>query len=256
VNELRVLGIRVTAQAFEEAVGRFLAAATNSERVRAHFCTVHSLVEATSNPALAAAFDSATMVCTDGMPLVWVARRRGARDAARVAGPDVMLALCDRGRAAGLQHYFLGGAPGVAEGLTKRLTERFPGLLVAGVSSPPFRPPTNDEDADLVARIDASGAQVVWVGLGSPKQELWAAEHAGRLAAPVILPVGAAFDYHSGRLRRAPRWMRRLGLEWLFRLAMEPRRLWRRYLTTNVRFAWLLLREEVARRRRPASGSR
>lgn len=248
MNKIRILGIPVTAQTFEEALDRLLAAAATGQGMRAHFMTVHSLVEATSNPALAGAFESASMVCTDGMPLVWVARRRGAPDATRVAGPDTMLALCDRGRKAGLRHYFLGGAPGVAEELAGRLTARYPGLAVAGTGSPPFRSLTSSENADLVAGIDASGAQVLWIGLGSPKQELWAAQHEGLLKAMVILPVGAAFDYHSGRLRRAPVWMRRIGLEWLFRLAMEPRRLWRRYLTTNVRFAWLLMREALSRR--------
>lgn len=244
MTDVLILGVRVTAQTFDDAVDRLLAAAAGSAPFRAHFCTVHSLVEATVNPALAAAFTSAQMVCTDGMPLVWVARRRGASEAERVAGPDVMLALCDRGRSLGLKHFFVGGGPGTAERLTDQLSTRFPGLQVVGTDSPPFRSPTAEEDATLEHRIKASEANIVWVGLGSPKQEIWAAEHADRLDA-VILPVGAAFDFYSGRLRRAPAWMRRIGMEWLFRLAMEPRRLFRRYFVTNARFAYLLTREEL-----------
>jgi len=245
VSKVEILGIQMTAQSFDVAVDQFLAAVAKREQLRAHFCTVHSLVESTKDRALAAAFGSAEMVCTDGMPLVWVARQRGATTAERVAGPDVMLALCDRGRAAGLRHYFLGGGPGTAEILAERLVARLPGLEVAGISAPPFRPLTRAEDDDLVDRINASGASVVWIGLGAPKQELWAADHEARLHARLILPVGAAFDFHSGRVRRAPARLRRLGLEWLFRVAMEPRRLARRYLTTNGRFLYLIAREEL-----------
>jgi N-acetylglucosaminyldiphosphoundecaprenol N-acetyl-beta-D-mannosaminyltransferase len=255
VNRVEILGVTMTAQGFDEAIDRLLAAAVAGEHVRAHFCTVHSLVESTTKPDLAAAFASAEMVCTDGMPLVWVARRRGAPAAERVAGPDAMLALCDRGRAVGLRHYFLGGGAGVGEQLADRLVARFPGLVVAGMSSPPFRERSPEEDVEIVHRINGSGATVVWVGLGAPKQELWAAEHAKDLDAPLVLPVGAAFDFHSGRLRRAPRWMRRLGLEWLFRLAMEPRRLFRRYLTTNLRFAYLIALEEMRRRQGRSEGA-
>jgi N-acetylglucosaminyldiphosphoundecaprenol N-acetyl-beta-D-mannosaminyltransferase len=255
MTNVEILGVRLTAQTFEEAITRLLAAAATRDKLRAHFCTVHSLVESTKDPSLAAAFASAAMVCTDGMPLVWVARRRGAQKAERVAGPDVMLTLCDRGRTAGLRHYFVGGGPGIAERLVERLATRFPGLDVAGMSAPPFRPLTPHEDDELADRINASGATVVWVGLGAPKQELWAADHEAGLDAPLVLPVGAAFDFHSGRVRRAPAWMRRLGLEWLFRIAMEPRRLLGRYVTTNVRFVYLIACEWLSRRgpARPAN---
>jgi N-acetylglucosaminyldiphosphoundecaprenol N-acetyl-beta-D-mannosaminyltransferase len=157
-----------------------------------------------------------------------------------------MVTLCDRGRAAGLRHYFVGGGPGTAELLAERLGDRFPGLDIAGMSAPPFRPLTREEDDDLVDRINSSGANVIWIGLGAPKQELWAADHEARLDAPLVLPVGAAFDFHSGRVRRAPAWLRRFGLEWLFRVAMEPRRLALRYITTNAQFLYLIAREELA----------
>jgi N-acetylglucosaminyldiphosphoundecaprenol N-acetyl-beta-D-mannosaminyltransferase len=247
MSAVEVLGVRVDGQRFESAIDRLLAAAKDGGPRRAHFATVHSLVEATDSALLREAFGAAWMVCTDGMPLVWVARRRGV-DAERVAGPDVMLTVCDRGRAAGLRHYFLGGAPGTPELLAANLTKRFPGLVVAGSWSPPFRSLSDTEDDALIDTINATHPDVLWVGLGSPKQDVWAAVHEARLTCHLVLPVGAAFDFHAGNLRRAPMWMRKLGLEWLFRLAMEPRRLLRRYLVTNTRFAVWVVREELRRR--------
>jgi N-acetylglucosaminyldiphosphoundecaprenol N-acetyl-beta-D-mannosaminyltransferase len=245
-----LLGIRVTAQRYAEAIDSLLAAARDRRPFRAHFATVHSLVEATGSEPLETVFGSADMVAADGVPLVWLSRRRGAPWAERVCGPDVMLTLCDRGRDLGLQHYFVGGRPGIPEAMAERLIGLFPGLAVVGTVSPPFRSMDGAEDAALVDTINAAAPDVVWIGLGSPKQEFWAADHAGRLTASLILPVGAAFDFHGGRLRRAPRWMQRAGLEWLFRLASEPRRLVRRYVTTNARFAILVARDAVDRRRR------
>jgi N-acetylglucosaminyldiphosphoundecaprenol N-acetyl-beta-D-mannosaminyltransferase len=186
------------------------------------------------------------MVCTDGMPLVWLARRQGAT-AERVAGPDVMPALCDKGRSIGLRHFLVGGAESVADALAGRLTSRFPGLEVVGVVTPPFRDMTAGELTALHAQIVESRANVVWIGLGAPKQELFAAELQAAVPSIVVLPVGAAFDFHTGRVRRAPRWMQRTGLEWLFRLAMEPRRLAGRYIGTNLRFGWLVLRDGLRR---------
>jgi N-acetylglucosaminyldiphosphoundecaprenol N-acetyl-beta-D-mannosaminyltransferase len=175
------------------------------------------------------------------MPLVWMARRLGVRGD-RVPGPDLMLAVMDRGRARGARHYLYGGAPGVAEALERRLLADLPGLRVAGVFSPPFTPLAKLLDADL-ARIQAAAPDYVWVGLGAPKQEYWVEEARDRLQAAGILAVGAAFDFHSGSKRRAPRWMQRTGLEWLYRLISEPRRLWRRYLATNTRFIILAVRQ-------------
>jgi N-acetylglucosaminyldiphosphoundecaprenol N-acetyl-beta-D-mannosaminyltransferase len=169
----------------------------------------------------------------------------------RVCGPDTMPALLDRGRAIGARHFFYGGAPGVADRLAASMSAQFPGLAVAGTYCPPFRPLTADEDAEVVRMIEESGADCVWVGLGSPKQEHWLAEHRDRLSAPLLLAVGAAFDFHSGTKRRAPRLMQRTGTEWLFRLASEPRRLLGRYVRTNARFVFLLAADafESVRRR-------
>jgi N-acetylglucosaminyldiphosphoundecaprenol N-acetyl-beta-D-mannosaminyltransferase len=247
MTETRLLGVRITAQTYEHAIAELLRAAREHRRVRAYFSTVHSLVEATSNAELRKAFESADVVCMDGMPLVWASRLRGVKGAERVCGPDVLLSLADLGRGDGLRHYFLGGAPGVADRVAQNLSDRFPGLVVAGTQSPPFRPLNDAEQRDLVETVNAADAHVLWIGLGAPKQEVWAAAHEGALVAPLLLPVGAAFDFYGGRLRRAPRWMRRIGMEWLFRVAMEPRRLFRRYLWTNTRFVFLLARETVGR---------
>lgn len=247
MTRVTILGTPVDAQRYEAATVALLGSARLREARRAHFATVHTVVEATRSPKLRSALTTAWMVCTDGLPLAWVARLRGA-DAERVCGPDVMLTLCDRGRALGLRHYFVGGGEGVADQLAAALSERFPGIAVAGTATPPFRELTEPEDAALVEAINVAAPDIVWVGLGSPKQELWAEAHAARLATGLILAVGAAFDFHSGRLRRAPRWMRRVGLEWLFRLIMEPRRLLRRYLVTNSQFLILLAREGLRRR--------
>lgn len=247
-RELRLFGIRVTAQRYDVAVDRIVTAAAARIPFRAHFCTVHSLVAATSDPRLADIFETADMVCTDGVPLVWLARRMGAHAAERCAGPDVLPAVCDVGRQLGLRHFFVGGQPGTAVALAQRLAARFPGLAVVGTAAPPFRSLTSLELDSLRDEVLASGAHIVWLGLGSPKQDFFAANEARRFGPIVVLPVGAAFDFHAGRVRRAPRWLRRMGLEWLFRLAMEPRRLLPRYLVTNSRFAWLLVREALKAR--------
>jgi N-acetylglucosaminyldiphosphoundecaprenol N-acetyl-beta-D-mannosaminyltransferase len=178
------------------------------------------------------------MVTPDGVPLVWLGRLKGRRHMTRVYGPDLMLEVCRLSNESGgaLRHFFYGAAPGVAEELGRRLAARFPGLIVAGSASPPFRDLSVTELEADAETINASAADIVWVGLGTPKQERWAAAMRGRLRAKVLVTVGAAFDIHAGRLRQAPRSVQRAGLEWAYRLLQEPRRLWRRYLTNNSRF--------------------
>lgn len=213
------------------------------------FATAHAVIEAASDPELARIHEEAGLVACDGMPLVWCCRRAGFPWAERVYGPDVLLALSERAASRGYRCYFHGGRPGVARALADRLARRFPGLQVVGAHSPPFRTLQPAERAEEVRRINASGAHLVWVGLGAPKQERWMADRRPDLRAPVLLGVGAAFDIHAGMVRQAPAWMRRRGLEWAFRLGVEPRRLWRRYLVTNPAFVLGVLRrppQEVA----------
>jgi N-acetylglucosaminyldiphosphoundecaprenol N-acetyl-beta-D-mannosaminyltransferase len=202
---------------------------------------VHGIMESQDHPELRDIHNHAGLVTPDGMPLVWVSRVKGYSHVERVYGPDLMLACCAAFVRKGYRHFFYGGAPGVPERLAARLRERFPELAVAGTWSPPFREPTPAEDQATIDRINAAKPAIVWVGLSTPKQERWMAGHVGRLSAPVLIGVGAAFDFHAGLKRQAPRIMQRAGLEWLFRMASEPRRLWRRYLRNNPRFVWSIL---------------
>jgi N-acetylglucosaminyldiphosphoundecaprenol N-acetyl-beta-D-mannosaminyltransferase len=197
---------------------------------------VHGVMESQSDPRLVAIHNASAMTTPDGMPLVWACRRAGVETTTRVYGPDLMTALCARAAVDGWRVFLYGGAEGTPELLAERLGEQHRGLDVAGTYSPPFRPLTEAEQAEVVSMIDRSRADIVFVGLSTPKQERWMDAMRPRLEAPVLIGVGAAFDIHAGLLRQAPGWMQRNGLEWLFRLAVEPRRLWKRYLSNNPRF--------------------
>jgi N-acetylglucosaminyldiphosphoundecaprenol N-acetyl-beta-D-mannosaminyltransferase len=179
--------------------------------------------------------NEADMATPDGMPLVWVLRRMGFQQQERINGPDLMWRLCGQAEQKGLSIFLYGSTPETIEKLTDNLKAAFPRLAVAGDCSPPFRPLSEEENREIVDRINSSDAHVVFVGLGCPKQEFWMAEHRGAIQA-VMIGVGAAFDYHAGTVKRAPLWMQRSGLEWLFRLLSEPKRLWKRYLVTNSLF--------------------
>jgi N-acetylglucosaminyldiphosphoundecaprenol N-acetyl-beta-D-mannosaminyltransferase len=210
---------------------------------------VHGVIESWRDKDLRQIHNAAGLVTPDGMPLVWLTRHHGFKHAERVYGPDLMLALCERSVSQGYRHFLYGGAEGVPDLLSKNLQRLFPGLRIVGSFSPPFRPLTDEEDEEVVRMINKSNPDIVWVGLSTPKQERWMDEHVGRVTAPVLIGVGAAFDFHSGLKRQAPRWMQRSGLEWLFRLATEPRRLWRRYLVNNLLFILLVLRRRLGLRR-------
>jgi N-acetylglucosaminyldiphosphoundecaprenol N-acetyl-beta-D-mannosaminyltransferase len=209
--------------------------------------TVHGVMESQRDEELRRIHSAAGLVTPDGMPLVWLSRLMGFRHVERVYGPDLMLAVCQRSAEWGSRHFFYGGGPGVAEKLVARLQSRFPGLKLAGTYSPPFSPLTPEEDRAVVERINAAQPDIVWVGISTPKQERWMAAHVGRLSAPVLAGVGAAFDFQAGMKRQAPRWVQKNGLEWVFRLLMEPRRLWRRYLINNPWFLWLILRQVLGK---------
>ena len=198
--------------------------------------SVHGIMESQCDRRLRAIHNYSGLTTPDGMPLVWAGRAAGARNIDRVSGPDLMPALSALARARGFSSYFYGGRPGVAELLAERLQHLYPGFKVAGTYCPPFRELTGDEDEHIVRVINSTEAHIVWVGLSTPKQERWMAAHVNRLNANVLMGVGAAFDVHAGLSRRAPRWMQRSGLEWTYRLAHEPRRLWQRYLYNNVPF--------------------
>ncbi len=231
-----ILGVGVCPQTMEQAVETI--AGWIERRTPAYVCVtgVHGVIESRDDPELRRIHNAAGMVTTDGMPLVWWCRLAGRRDAERVYGPDLMLAVCEQSARRGWRHYLYGADEKTLNRLETNLVARFPGLAVVGRHAPPFRPLTEAEDAAVVADIAACGADIVWVGLSTPKQERWMAAHLGRAAAPVMIGVGAAFDFHAGTKPQAPPWMRRSGLEWLFRMACEPRRLGPRYLVANTRF--------------------
>jgi N-acetylglucosaminyldiphosphoundecaprenol N-acetyl-beta-D-mannosaminyltransferase len=212
------------------------------------FRDVHGVIAARNDVDLDTAHRQADIVAADGMPLVWALNASGA-GASRVCGPDTLLAACEYGLARGWRHYFYGGAPGVAEKLVGRLSRKYPGLNVAGIQCPPFRPLTPEEDEQSCAQIRAAKPDLIWVGLGTPKQEIWMSRHQGQCGGAIMLGIGAAFDFHAGLVRRAPRWMQQSGLEWLCRLFADPRRLWRRYLLMAPVFIPLALREVLQRRR-------
>jgi len=241
-----VLGVEIDGSGFQAVLDRVVHAPETRERLAVHFLTVHSLVTAQDDAAVRGAFGQG-LTEPDGMPLVWLGRRKGFQ-VERVCGPDFMPALIAAGLVGGRSHYFYGGLPGVPEALARRFSTLYPRLRVVGTFSPPFREMSAEEDDAVVNQINAVQPDYVWVGLGAPKQDLWVASHRARLNAPVLLAVGAAFDFHGGRRRRAPRWMQKSGTEWLYRLASEPRRLAGRYVTINLRFAGLLLRGWLSRR--------
>lgn len=245
---VRIGGIPIAEVTYEQAMQRFLAAPRTGESLRVHFCTAHTIVEAADRPDLRDALQRGGLVVPDGVPLVWVGRVRG-HHIGRVCGLDVLPDLCDRGRGQGARHYFYGGGEGVAQQLADRLTARYPGLSVVGAETPPFRPLTAEEDEAMVGRLNAARPDYVWVGLGTPKQDLWLAEHRDRLNAAAVMAVGAAFDIIGGFRPRAPYAMQRFGLEWLFRLIQEPRRLAVRYSVVNMRFVRIVATDLVGRRR-------
>lgn len=251
VPRLNILGTGVHALTLDGLVRDLVE--HRAKRRRGYVCcaTAYNVNLARSDAALRRAYNRALYTTPDGMPLVWLARWHGHRATSRVYGPDLMLSLCDAGRAVGLRHYFFGGLPGVAEQLRNRLTARFPGLAVAGVATPPFRELTPGELAQLRDDLARSQADIVWVGLSTPKQEKFMAGAWEQLDASVLIGVGAAFDFHSGRVRQAPLWMQRSGLEWLHRLATEPRRLWRRYLIHSPLFVLRILAQKLRVREYP-----
>jgi N-acetylglucosaminyldiphosphoundecaprenol N-acetyl-beta-D-mannosaminyltransferase len=242
----RVLGVRIEAIDLPNVVATM--EQWIAENARCHVIAVtgmHGVMEAQHDPGFKTILNAADLVVPDGMPLVWLSRIHGHGLRRRVYGPELMLAFCEQSAANGRRHFFYGGKPGVAEKLARMLAKRFPGICVTGTYSPPFRPLTTEEDEEGVALINGAAADVVWVGLSTPKQERWMSEHRNCLRAPVLVGVGAAFDINSGVVRQAPGWMRENGLEWLFRLLHEPRRLWRRYLVYGSEFVLSVLLESL-----------
>jgi N-acetylglucosaminyldiphosphoundecaprenol N-acetyl-beta-D-mannosaminyltransferase len=242
----RLLGVPVAATNMSSAIGAVSSWVRNGDRGRmVTFTTVHMVVEAGKNSRFAGILEESDLNCPDGMPLVWCGRRMGNTSIQRVCGPEFLPAFCEATVDMKLRHFFFGGAEGVAAQAVERLTLKIPDLCVAGVYSPPYRPLTAEEDAALVAHINSTRPDVVWVCLGCPKQEIWIAEHKDKLGVPVMLAVGFALEVAAGTRKRAPRIFQRLGLEWAHRLLQDPRRLWKRYLVYNSIFLYRLLTESL-----------
>jgi N-acetylglucosaminyldiphosphoundecaprenol N-acetyl-beta-D-mannosaminyltransferase len=232
-----VVGVRTHAVQIGDVVARMEEWIRNRDGCHSIAATsMHGIVEAQRDLAFKEILNSADLVVPDGMPLVWVGRHKGHHLPRRVYGPDLMLDFCEQTAGHGYRHFFYGGEPGVPERLAESLKRRFPTMEVCGAFSPPFRALAPEVDQEIVTMISRAAPDVLWVGLGTPKQERWMHEHRDKLHVPVLVSVGAAFDFLSRRRNQAPRWMREHGLECLFRLLQEPRRLWRRYLIDGARF--------------------
>jgi N-acetylglucosaminyldiphosphoundecaprenol N-acetyl-beta-D-mannosaminyltransferase len=240
--QVSILNIAVDAQTLDEAVMTLASWATQPQKRYVSTCPVYTLMMARENPQVRDALARADMVTADGMPLVWLQRRQGYPQAERVYGPDIMRAVCEKTADQNVRHFLYGGLQGVAEQLAHQLQGAYPGLQIAGLYSPPIEEISDTPNSAVIERLNNANAQIIWVGLGSPKQDLWMALYRPFLNAPLLIGVGAAFDFIARTKPQAPLWMRRNGLEWLFRLSHEPGRLWRRYLIYNSRFIWSVMR--------------
>lgn len=232
-----ILGVAVDVVSFQEAVNRIEELVSIGKSHYVCVASTQDIMIAQKEQRFRQIVNHADLATPDGWPVVWAIRVSGYEQRGRVTGPDLMLAMCERSIITNHSHFFYGGAEGVPELLAQKLKEQFPGLKVKGVYSPPFRPLAEEEDKKVVEMLNNSGADMLWVGLGTPKQHFWIKDHLGKVKIPVMLGVGAAFDFHSGRIKRAPKWMQNNGLEWLHRLYQEPRRLWLRYFEYLPKFA-------------------
>lgn len=235
-ERVNVLGVGIHVLNLSTALEKIAAAVR--ERRKGYICVtgVHGVMEAQTNAAFRRILNGAFLCTPDGMPMVWMGKINGHREMSRVYGPDLMLDVCAWSETSGCRHFFYGGAPGVAEDLRAKLTARFPKLQVVGCYTPPFRPLNAAEEMELQQTIQAARPDILWVGLSTPKQEKFMVEYLPKLDVTLMAGVGAAFDFHSGRVSQSPRWMQRSGLEWFYRLCQEPRRLAGRYLKNNPLF--------------------
>jgi len=244
-QRVNVLGVGLSVLNLQTAVAAIADAVR--ERRKGYICVtgVHGVMEAQSDEAFRRILNGAFLCTPDGMPMVWLGKLRGHRAMGRVYGPDLMLDVCAWSETSGAKHFFYGGADGVADRLAAKLKGKFPKMQVVGTYTPPFRALNAQEEKDLQERIRSVKPDLFWVGLSTPKQEKFMVEYLPKLDATLMLGVGAAFDFHSGRVKQAPFWMQRSGLEWFYRLCQEPRRLAKRYLKNNPVFAWKILAQLI-----------
>ncbi|MDP9052700.1 MAG: WecB/TagA/CpsF family glycosyltransferase [Acidobacteriota bacterium] len=241
MSKINVVGIPISTTSYEgvvKSVNQWLTQRTAQSSHAKYICvtSVHGIITARTDEQLRAALNDADIATPDGMPVVWALRSFGATEQRRVYGPTLMLRLCEAAARRGSGIFLYGGRPEVLPQLRQRLSAKVPGLKIAGMYSPPFRPLSSEEDAEIIRMIRESGADLIFVGISTPKQEKWMADHRDHFPGTVMTGVGAAFDFHAGRVKQAPAWIQRAGFEWLFRLTMEPARLWRRYLLVTPQF--------------------
>jgi N-acetylglucosaminyldiphosphoundecaprenol N-acetyl-beta-D-mannosaminyltransferase len=248
MDRVNILGVGVSAVNMNAALDQIGGWIERREPNYVIAVPAHCIIECLRNEKLRRTYNRAGMVTPDGKPIAWICKLMGHHQVEQVRGSDLMLEVCKRSVDRGYRHFLYGGwPPDVVQQLAVKLSERFPGIQIVGTYAPPFGPVTAEEDDRIVENINASHPDIVWVGLGVAKEEFWAASHLGRVVAPVLIGVGAAFDFHSGRKPEAPRWMIRAGLEWFFRVLTEPRRLGPRYLRDNPVFIWNILRQALGK---------
>ncbi|MCK5013154.1 MAG: WecB/TagA/CpsF family glycosyltransferase [Candidatus Omnitrophica bacterium] len=221
-----------------------------NDRKKVYICVapVSTIVDCQSDHEYKKVLNNADMITPDGMPLVWIGKLKGDKNIGRTYGPDLMQALCRSGEKKGYKHYLYGSTESTCGLLRNVLKRKFPNIDIRGHYAPPYRPVHAQEDESIVNEINSADPDILWVGLGSPKQDFWMYEHRAKLKAPIIIGVGAAFDFIAGVKKQAPRWMRRFGLEWFFRLCSEPKRLWKRYFLGNTKFIYLLIKHSIKSR--------
>ncbi len=237
-----ILGVKISAIDMADAWCIIDTLVAKKQKGYVCVCPVSTIVECNRNEDYRNLVNNAAIVTPDGMPTVWIARARGLKHVERVYGPDLMLAVCQLCEQKGYKQYFYGGTEKVLAKLQVSLKSKFPNLKISGAYSPPFRELTKEEDIAIVNRINTAAPDILWVGIGAPRQDFWMVNHQAKLNVPVMLGVGAAFDFLSGVKPQAPRWIQRSGLEWFFRLCTEPHRLWKRYLIGNSIFVYLLVK--------------
>jgi N-acetylglucosaminyldiphosphoundecaprenol N-acetyl-beta-D-mannosaminyltransferase len=246
-----ILGVNVSAINMRQALKTIHTWIANRDPHYVCVTPAHSIMDCYRNPELRPIFNGSGLTTPDGMSMVWILRMLGHQHVERVYGPDLMQALCQVSQEYGYRHYFYGGAPGVVDELESELQTIYPELEIAGHYTPPFGPVTPEEEEKIIAHIRSVKPDVLWVGISSPRQEVWMAEHLGVLEVPALIGVGAAFDFLSGRKRQAPRWIQRSGLEWIYRFLSEPKRLWRRYAQYPL-FVILLLAQTTGLKKFPS----
>lgn len=247
-----VLGVGISVLDLISAADFILKCVQEGMRGYVTITGVHGVMESQKDEELKRIHNNSLLSTPDGMPMVWLGKKNGHSTISRVYGPDLMLEVFKRGVASNCRHFLYGGKKGVVEKLSSRLSMHIPNATIVGLYTPPFHPLSKKEESDLRDQLASVQADVIWVGLSTPKQERFMAQYIEKLPVKVMIGVGAAFDFHAGLIRQAPKWMQKAGCEWFFRLLMEPKRLWKRYLFNNTSFLWLIMKQELGFKQFPA----